>query len=333
VRVTVCNAYAKRLGVHKQQPVVLCLARDSLPKKRPMTANARAGLLAATTRGTDRQPGMFPFVLDMEVMLRVNIGVPLGLCNGSRGYIRDIIFDDGVQGRLVPSAADPNVFFMEKQPKCIIVEFPNATLPRPLTGLPPNHVPIVPVKQSFKYGPKQNVVYRSQFPLVPCKAVTGYNVQGQTLEAGAVVDLHPAPRSSAADVYVSLSRVTSWKKLALLRPVTKEQLNNKPSEDLLQFDKFCDFFAREVALEFLEDHPDFADSYDKSWFPEGDYVPTTAAANAAASFQRQKDPKKRRRRQKRRDAAIEQGNEVGDGDVEMSGESQVRLTCLCKLND
>ena len=264
VRVALCNAYLRSLARRNGQPVVVAVADDNLARKRPLTVGARKGLLSATTAGTDKQPDMLPLILDMEVMLKRNASVALGLCNGSRGYLRDIVFDGPPV--VVPSE-DGQVMFLETLPKCLIVEFPNCNLPKSLDCLPPNHVPIFPRKMDFQYGPKKQRVYRLQFPIVPCKALTGYNVQGQTLENGAVIDLTPTPRPCAPYVYVALSRVTAWKKLVLLRPVHKDHVNIPPLPDLLEFDRWCEYKARETAADFLKDHPVFASKYDRSWFP------------------------------------------------------------------
>ena len=105
---------------------------------------------------------------------------------------------------------------------------------KPLDGLPPNHVPIAPMKQSFSVNmpgkQKQVSVNRCHFPLVPRFSCTAHKSQGQTLSK-AVVDLVPVRKNVDIEfAYVPLSRVRRLEDLTILRPFNESVLKAKVNE-------------------------------------------------------------------------------------------------------
>jgi len=235
VRTNVSYRYLKNWTTAQGQPLVVSVARDKI--KGTPTEAMRRRMLMSTKKGTDKAPGFVPLVLNTQYILKSNISVPFGLCNGSQGYLVDILFDGDDGDKLVRTNADPQVAALQRMPSAVIMYFPDCTIDDPLPGLPPKHVSIKPLAQTFSMGDrsaKQDVL-RFQLPIVPAKVMTSYCVQGRTLSDGAAFDPE-LPRHNSAEMYVALSRVTCLNKLYLLRPVNLDMLTRPPDEQLLAWD-------------------------------------------------------------------------------------------------
>ena len=114
-----------------------------------------------------------------------------GLVNGSRGIVRDIIYDE---------SASPN-----DMPKCIIVEFLDYSGEPLLGDKYPKCIPIVPFTAQAMYRGKMRT--RTQFPLRLCWAMTVHKSQGLTLKQ-AVIDIGKRDIGIGM-TYVALSRLQS----------------------------------------------------------------------------------------------------------------------------
>lgn len=122
-----------------------------------------------------------------KIILRQNLWTSKGLCNGTLGEIKDIVYKPGEQDN------------QSNLPLCIMVHFPRYTGPV-CYG---NTIPIVPSSVSFK---KSNVnCTRKQFPIQLAYAISIHRSQGITLEK-AVIDIGPN-EFALGMTYVALSRV------------------------------------------------------------------------------------------------------------------------------
>ena len=177
------------------------------------------------TKGLPRELQLF---VGMPVIVTTNIKTELGITNGTMGVVRLIHFKNG---QVINE--DTGVHYLEENPDYIIVELDDISV-KPLDGLPPNHIPIVPIKKSFSvYMPgktKAVNVNRIHFPLVPRYSCTAHKSQGKTLSK-AIVDLVPLKRGVGIEfAYVPLSRVRRLADLTILRPFNPSILRAKVNE-------------------------------------------------------------------------------------------------------
>ncbi len=82
---------------------------------------------------------------------------------------------------------------------------------------------------------KNYEIKRKQFPLVPAIASTCYKIQGKTFTK-LIVDLSKLDNKNINSfyIYVSLSRLTSWEGLNILRDFDESIFSLKPSEVLIK---------------------------------------------------------------------------------------------------
>ncbi|PPQ75657.1 hypothetical protein CVT26_001814 [Gymnopilus dilepis] len=207
---TVCSSMGKEL--------VTCAALD-VTGKEPIPKASRDLLLKKdlSRYSKDALPGFIPLYEGMPIILRnKNISTELGIVNGSQGFLR----------KLVTSICPAGYTYAT----CAIVEVPNCNVQ--LENLPPKHFPIEPITWSFStklpLDPEhperltQCKVTRSQLPLQPGFSFTGHAAQGGTI---------PLNISSLAEggfaAYVAASRARSREGIAILEPVTLQDLNRK----------------------------------------------------------------------------------------------------------
>jgi hypothetical protein len=272
VRVAINFEKAKVHSAALGEKMVVVLARDS--------GSAKAGLIDLPTRKrllhlldnkTDHLPGMLPLVPNMPLVIKTNIATELGICNGTRCFFsRMILHAEEPVVDLASSVGVRNVHFVKKIPEAIIVKVPNPKF-RKFEGLGEETItdskrnkvlyrefPIFPAKVSFTHTVRSNgtnadiSINRSQFPLVPGYAITGYTAQGQTY-GQAIIDLrvpegpHCGP-SNKADLYVLLSRMKTRKGLLVLRPFQPAVLKQRPRPSIfLEIDRLK-ALARDSAL-------------------------------------------------------------------------------------
>lgn len=100
-----------------------------------------------------------------------------------------------------------------------------------IANLPPNIVPIVPQTTSIKYTSDTGLTFPisgSQLPLLPAYAYTDYKSQGRSL-ASVIVDLNGC--RSLQSFYVTLSRATSLRTVAVLRSFKARTMTARLGED------------------------------------------------------------------------------------------------------
>ncbi|XP_055329698.1 uncharacterized protein LOC129582250 [Paramacrobiotus metropolitanus] len=149
-------------------------------------------------RGNDQQAMGLESALYLSrgsrVMLKRNLWTDKGLVNGSLGFVREIIYAPGTS----PDDA---------MPLAVLVEFDKYKGPT----FANNCVPICP--QTSEWIENGQKCVRTQFPLALSWAITVHKAQGITCDRAVV---HLGPREFASGlIYVALSRVKSWKGLAL----------------------------------------------------------------------------------------------------------------------
>jgi hypothetical protein len=105
----------------------------------------------------------------MMVKLTLNLIPELGLCNGSRGVIREIIYPEGG--------------YQRKESPIIMVEFADYKGPRFSNDLPRTWVPVVAVQRRCE----DSCCYRIGFPLQITKADTVHSLQGATCGEGQAI--------------------------------------------------------------------------------------------------------------------------------------------------
>ena len=166
---------------------------------------------------TDGLPAELPLFPGMLVYLTKNVSTDIGLTNSTTGVVCQIVGN-------------------RTRPECVIVEF-SGTIVEPLSGLPPNYVPIFPTKGSFsvtcKTTGKRRAVSRTQIPLEPYYAITAHKSQGQTMRK-VIIDLVPQKKGKGdlSSTYVPLSRVRSLDDVLLLRQFDMKVLLQPMNNDL-----------------------------------------------------------------------------------------------------
>lgn len=219
-----------------QQPIIFSCAEDSFKRVR-QTGRARREYLSTSDSKNNPLAGIVPLSIGMKVSLTYNICTNDGLTNGSQGILRQIVCDsDSNSGHL---------------PKYVVVELTDGS-PGAYEGLPPNHVPVYPIKLTCtrqiwsNSAKKEQKFQRTQLPLTPAFAFTDYKCQGQTL-GKAVVDL--AAEGTSAGVYVMLSRVQRLEDLLILRPFKESLLDLRvPPALQVEFKRFDECAKRTSRL-------------------------------------------------------------------------------------
>ena len=179
-----------------QQTIVQIDAHHSNPKAKRLSSEDMGGL----------EPTIY-LSKQARVMLTRNLWTEAGLCNGTMGTIKDIIFSENHTSPMLPVA--------------IIVQFDNNYIGPSYCKDTPNCVPICPVTNtSTSLG---NNLERIQFPLKLAWSMTIHKSQGLTLDK-CWIDLGTSERVAGL-TYVALSRVCKISDL-VIEPVTFERLHS-----------------------------------------------------------------------------------------------------------
>lgn len=159
--------------------------------------------------------GLQPTILiakGARVMLTMNLWPSVGLCNGSTGIIKHIIYAQHQQPPLLPIA--------------VVVKFDNYNGPS-ISNIP-NCVPIPPVTATTYL--KNTFHERQQIPLTLAWALTIHKSQGMTLDK-AWIDIGKKETCLGIS-YVALSRVRNILS-AIVEPMTFDRLSSiKKSKNL-----------------------------------------------------------------------------------------------------
>jgi hypothetical protein len=173
-------------------------------------------------------PGLLPLYEGMPVILRYkNISTELGIVNGAQGVLR----------KLLTYRNSSNMTCM----KAAIIELPKSKIQ--LSDLPPKYCILEPTSWSISLSinidpeaensnPEKHKLHRMQAGFQPGFAVTGQSAQGKTLPV-VLSFLHHGKFSA----YVSASRTRTRHGLAIVQPVTLNDLNQPLPHDLLLEDQ------------------------------------------------------------------------------------------------
>ena len=205
--------YARRLSTD----VHLYHARDKIAGQ-SVSSEQSQHLWKLPSTATSDSLGRLPLFPGMVVMVQENLAFDNRVVNGSRGTVRDIVYEE----------ADGKRYII-----VVYVHIPGAG--NVCSHAVDDIVPIFPEWSSFtipqkKEGEPDHVsVSRLQVPLLPAYAYTDYKSQGCSLET-AMID--PASAASLQGVYVMLSRVKTLDGLAILRPFKAEKIEQRLSQEL-----------------------------------------------------------------------------------------------------
>lgn len=165
-------------------------------------------------------------------MLTRNLWTEAGLCNGTMGAIKDIIFSENHNSPMLPIA--------------IIVQFHSNHIGPSFCEDTPNCVPICPVtNSSTSLG---NNLQRIQFPLKLAWSMTIHRSQGLTLDK-CWIDLGTSERVAGL-TYVALSRVCKISD-PIIEPVTFDRLHSLKKNVKLQIQTFGRSQVRKMSTRYL----------------------------------------------------------------------------------
>ena len=187
----------------------------------------------------------------MPLVVKANLATELGICNGTRCNLVRIVFSPSTAD-FDPSSDKADTHFIRHLPLMIVIKIPPKIDPvtqaetwkfKRFEGLLPGEFPVFPMTKKFdhkyRFNGKQHSVsvQRTQFPLIPAYALTGYTAQGQTFDK-AILDItrpkgRGVGRSSPADLYVLLSRIKTSAGVLILRDFQEGILTQKPNHHML----------------------------------------------------------------------------------------------------
>ena len=243
VRTAVNFAKTKARAISLKEKQVVLVARDTW-KPNPHLDNLRmkTEILHQTDNKCADLIGMLSCVSGMPLVVKSNLATELGVCNGTRCTLSRIVFPPD-QHPFETSSENGELHIVQpsRQPIMVIVKIPNPKF-ETFVGLAPGEFPIFPITKKFDYhyysdGKKTSAsIERTQFPVLPGFALTGYTAQGGTFPR-AVLDLTvPSGRGCGpvnhADTYVLLSRMKTRKGVLILRRFDEKVLLGHRDPDL-----------------------------------------------------------------------------------------------------
>ena len=194
------------------------------------------GAAATNSDAAGRLSEKLSLCVGCRVMLTRNLWSNVGLVNGAQGTISHISWSADT-----PADTDPK----DTPPEVVMVVFDNYTGPpfvhdgEDLRCSGKLAVPILRVRQEFMIGDVS--CSRTQFPLVPCYAITIHKSQGITLDK-VVCDL-TAKEFASGLYYVAVSRVKSLQGLMFDVPFDRSKVYHNPPCDGMRL-KIADYEAR-----------------------------------------------------------------------------------------
>jgi hypothetical protein len=315
VRTAVNFAKTKAQALAQKEKQIVIMAKDILSADTDrLTIKEATELLHEMDNKTGDLIGLLSCVSGMPMVIKKNLATELGVCNGTRCTLSKIVFHPD-QEHLDPMSDNAEALIIKKQPLMIIVKIPNPRF-KPFVGLAKGEFPVFPTSNKFEFkhwvnGTRTSTrVHRSQFPLLPGYALTGYAAQGGTFEK-AVLDL-TTPKGKGtgsinpADAYVLLSRMKTRSGLLILRRFDESILARKPDQDMLKeiyrLEVLAGVTGRGGSQEFDDDE---------------DGSPKKRRQKQKQQQQQEQDddfegsPKKRRQQQQQQQQQQEQGGDLG----------------------
>ena len=172
--------------------------------------NARHSNKASARLSSDDMGGLEPKIflsIGARVMLTRNLWIGKGLCNGSMGVVKDIIYQEG--------DSPPNL------PIAVIVHFDSFYTGPSICEDQSRCIPIIPLTSSSDLHGSSHE--RQQLPLRLSWAITIHKSQGLTLDK-AWIDLGTSEKFIGL-AYVAVSRVRKLKDM-VIEPMTLERLQD-----------------------------------------------------------------------------------------------------------
>ncbi|CAF1322342.1 unnamed protein product [Rotaria sordida] len=213
---------------------IVCIAQDYIQGKTVDDIRLRQAILELPNNKTEHLPGYLPLVPEMPVLLTENVANEIGLSNGTRGILRQFVYDESPEDiRYQDKNFPPNTKFIT-QPKYA------------LELLPEN------IAKAAKINKKTTIlsVKHKALPLIPAYSMTTHKNQGQTL-GKIIVDLVMPPGPlEVASAYVPLSRVKRLDDILIIRPFVFATLQVKPSTAQIEELKRLDRIAQNTRKRF-----------------------------------------------------------------------------------
>ena len=215
-------------------------AEDTAGKeRRTLSLSERLSVAGMNMKETCRMEHMVEIAIGTKSMVTQNIATDLGLANGSRGIIVDIVLDP--RERINRQEEDNSgIIELTFPPTTVILKLSRKPTFDAFPGLRPGEVPIFPFEGKFHVGSKAEgvTITRRQTPLTPAYAFTDQKSQAQTL-GNVIVDIGFLKRFPVNQfaAYVALSRSTGHESIRLLRDFDKKLFTTHPSQDLKDEDE------------------------------------------------------------------------------------------------
>ena len=234
VRTSINFAKTKQAAIQQSRKQIVVLAHDRPNEGFVPTPSQRIALLHELDNDCQNLIGMLPLVRGMPLVIKANIATELGICNGTRCTLSRIVFNEN-QEPFEPESDTGQEHLIRLMPAMLIVKIDNPRF-APFDSLEPGEFPIFPIQsRAFEFkqridGRKTTVCYvkRTQLPVLPGYALTGYTAQGGTFQRGILDITTPGKgcgKVDPADTYVLLSRMKTLDGLLILRPFDKDVLD------------------------------------------------------------------------------------------------------------
>ena len=225
-------------------------AEDTIGReRRTLTPKERLTVAGMDIEATQKIENRIYLAIGMKVMVTRNIATDIGLANGSRGSIIDIVLD----GRETagPNDITDGIVHLAYPPAMVVVKPSNSPPFETFVGLRAGEVPMFPTELKFDIGNKKEKIKitRRQFNLTAAYAFTDHKAQGQTLEY-VIVDigkLKTFPVNQFA-AYVALSRSRGRQTIRLLRDFDDRLFTIHPSEDLKEQDERLKVLSQQTEI-------------------------------------------------------------------------------------
>jgi energy-coupling factor transporter ATP-binding protein EcfA2 len=201
-------------GKSPENPIVNIFrthARQKRKRCEELSASEHKNLLLyATQHNRERLPQLISLCKGCPVIITENISLPLGLVNGTSGFVFDILFPPGFKNHATVEEASLNGAFIDRPVILLKLDerfaVPGISFIENMVGI----VPITARKGTFKVQGASYDVF--QLPLRLAFSSTIHKIQGATLE-NVVINFDKVRQRAVA--YTALSRVRSIDRLLI----------------------------------------------------------------------------------------------------------------------